>query len=130
MTSTINSFAPLDLTYRTYLELLLEHGVLLSTGVAGVYGKSRTFEQVLHGFDRYVTELGADQHAEVFRFPPVINRKEFERSGYLKSFPHLTGTVHGFRGTERDHADLLDCVERGEEWTHHFKSTVSSRGHR
>ncbi len=123
MTSTTTSFAPLDLTYRSYLEQLLEHGVLLSTGVPGVYGKSHIFEHVLQGFDRYVTEIGADQNAEVLRFPPVINRREFEKSDYLKSFPHLTGTVHGFRGTERDHANLLSCLEGGEEWCQHFHST-------
>lgn len=123
MTNATASLGFTELTQRSYLDQLLEGGVLLATGVAGVYGKSRLFEQVLQGFDSYVSDMGIDQRAEVFRFPPVINRKEFEKSDYLKSFPHLTGTVHGFRGTERDHADLLGRLERGDDWTQHFHST-------
>lgn len=123
MTSTTKAGGSADLSQHSYLEQLLEEGVLLATGVAGVYGKSRLFEQVLHGFDGYVSDMGVDQKAEVFRFPPVINRKEFEKSDYLKSFPHLTGTVHGFRGTEREHADLVGSLERGDDWTQHFHST-------
>lgn len=106
-----------------YLAALLSNGVITETGVPGVYGKSRDFERVLGGFDRFVTDSGVDQNAEVMRFPPVISRKHFERSNYLKSFPHLTGTIHGFRGSERDHAKMLKMVESGEEWTSHFHST-------
>ncbi|MGI8509795.1 MAG: amino acid--[acyl-carrier-protein] ligase [Gemmatimonadaceae bacterium] len=123
MTDATRSLDLIELNQRSYLEQLLQAGVLLATGVAGVYGKSRLFEQVLQGFDSYVSDMGIDQKAEVLRFPPVINRKEFEKSDYLKSFPHLTGTVHGFRGTERDHADLLGQMERGNDWTQHFHST-------
>jgi seryl-tRNA synthetase len=108
---------------RVYLEALLANGIITDTGVPGVYGKGSSFERVLGGFDRFVTESGLDQGAEVFRFPPVINRKDFERSNYLKSFPHLTGTIHGFRGSERDHADIMRMVESGSDWTTQFHST-------
>ncbi|HEY8310517.1 MAG TPA: amino acid--[acyl-carrier-protein] ligase [Gemmatimonadaceae bacterium] len=113
----------IDAARSEYLDALLSNGVITDTGVPGVYGKSRDFERVLGGFDRFVTESGVDQNAEVLRFPPVINRADFERSGYLKSFPHLTGTIHGFRGSERDHAQMLRMLESGEEWTGHFHST-------
>lgn len=106
-----------------YLQALLSNGVITDTGVPGVYGKSRDFERVLGGFDRFVAESGVDQNAEVMRFPPVISRADFERSNYLKSFPHLTGSIHGFRGSERDHAKMLQMVESGEDWTGHFHST-------
>lgn len=112
-----------NLAGQPYLDQLMQHGVLTDTGVPGVYGKGHTFERVLQSFDSYVTKAGADQNAEVFRFPPVISRADFERSDYLKSFPHLTGTVHGFRGTERDHADMLGQLERGDDWTCHFHAT-------
>lgn len=108
---------------REYLKALLAAGIITDTGVAGVHGKGRIFERVLGGFDRFVTESGIDQGAEVFRFPPVINRADFERSGYLKSFPHLAGSVHGFRGTERDHSEMLRMVESGSGWSSHFHST-------
>jgi seryl-tRNA synthetase len=112
-----------DTDRRGYLDALLASGIITSTGVAGVYGKSHVFERVLAGFDRFVTESGVDQNAETFRFPPVVNRADFERSGYLKSFPHLTGSIHGFRGTERDHADMLRMVESGSDWASRFEST-------
>lgn len=108
---------------REYLDALLSNEVLTDTGVPGVYGKGRVFERVLGGFDRYVTESGLDQNAEVYRFPPVISRADFERSNYLKSFPHLTGTVHGFHGNEREHAEMLRMVESGLDWSGHFRST-------
>lgn len=108
---------------REYLDALLSNEVLTDTGVPGVYGKGRVFERVLGGFDRYVTESGLDQNAEVYRFPPVISRADFERSNYLKSFPHLTGTVHGFRGNEPEHAQMLRMVESGLDWTGNFHST-------
>ena len=108
---------------REYLTALFASGVITDTGVPGVYGKGRIFERVLGGFDRFITESGLDQGAEVFRFPPVISRADFERSNYLKSFPHLTGSVHGFRGSERDHTDMLRMVESGSDWTDHFHST-------
>lgn len=107
---------------REYLDALLSNGIITDTGVPGVYGKASIFERVLAGFDRFVTDSGLDQNAEVFRFPPVISRADFERSKYLKSFPHLTGSIHGFRGSERDHADMLQMVECGSDWTTHFHS--------
>ena len=39
---------------------------------------------------------------EVMRFPPVMNRAQLEKSGYLKSFPNLLGCVCGLHGTERE----------------------------
>lgn len=109
--------------YKEYLDALLDAGILVYTGVDGVYGKGGVFERVLDGFDRYVTRMGADQHATVMRFPPVITKKNFEKSDYLKSFPHLAGTVHSFNGNERDHVDLLGKLEQGADWTTHFVST-------
>ncbi|MEO6863928.1 MAG: amino acid--[acyl-carrier-protein] ligase [Gemmatimonadaceae bacterium] len=107
---------------REYLDALLANGIISDTGIPGVYGKALVFERVLGGLDRFITESGLDQRAEVFRFPPVISRADFERSNYLKSFPHLTGSINGFRGSERDHADMLRMVESGSDWTTHFHS--------
>ena len=51
------------------------------------------------------------------RFPPILNRAHFETSGYLKSFPHLAGTIHSFAGSERAHRELLQAVESGRDWS-------------
>jgi seryl-tRNA synthetase len=110
-------------SHREYLDALLARGLITDTGVPGVYGKSAAFERVLAGFDRFVTESGLDQGAETFRFPPVISRSDLERSNYLKSFPHLVGTIDSFQGTERDHLELLRMVESGADWSGKFEHT-------
>ena len=101
----------------TYLEQLLSSGLLLSTGVDGLYGRSGAFEQVVEAVDALATRAGADLGAEVMRFPPAMSREQFEQSEYLKGFPHLAGTVHCFCGDERDHRELLRRVEDGDDWT-------------
>jgi len=46
-----------------------------------------------------------------------------ERSDYLRSFPHLTGTVHGFTGGEHEHAELLERLEQGTGWWRGLQAT-------
>jgi seryl-tRNA synthetase len=67
-----------------------------------------------------VSALGADDDPEMLRFPPVLNRAHFERSGFLKSFPNLAGTIHSFAGSDREHRELLRAVEDGGDWSAAF----------
>lgn len=106
-----------------FLRELLRHGLLIDMGVDGVYGRSGVFEDVVERFSRLVAAFGADDGAEVIRFPPAMSRPQFERSGYLKSFPQLAGTVHSFVGNDRDHAHLLDELACGHDWTHGQRAT-------
>jgi seryl-tRNA synthetase len=46
---------------------------------------------------------------EVLRFPPVMSRRNLEKSGYLHSFPHLLGAVCCLHGEE---ADVRAAVNR------------------
>ncbi len=111
---------PLDddgLAEPTFLDRLFDQGLLVRTGVDGLYGRSGAFESVVEALDRLIGRLGAADNAEVLRFPPGMSRPAFERSGYLKGFPNLAGTVHSFCGHEGEHAKLLACVEAGEDWT-------------
>jgi seryl-tRNA synthetase len=108
---------------NSLLDNLLRHGYLIDTGVDGLYGRSGLFEDVVARFDDLITRWGGGDQPEVVRFPPAMNRKHFEKSGYLKSFPHLAGTVHSFAGDEKAHASLLDKVSNGEDWTEGQKST-------
>lgn len=111
---------PLDddgLASPTFLDRLFDQGLLVRTGVDGLYGRSGAFESVVEALDRLIGRLGAADNAEVLRFPPGMSRPAFERSGYLKGFPNLAGTVHSFCGHEGEHAKLLACVEAGEDWT-------------
>jgi len=101
----------------TFLERLFDTGVLIPMGVDGVYGRGAVFEQVLDGLDNLTTRAGAGDRAERVRFPPVMTRAHFERSGYMKGFPQLAGTIHCFCGDERAHRDLLRHIDAGEDWT-------------
>ncbi len=106
-----------------FLAELIDSGLLIDTGVDGLYGRSGLFEEVIARFDDLITRYGGQDGAEVARFPPAMNRKHFEKSGYLKSFPQLAGTVHSFEGDERAHAALLHAVADGVDWTAGQKST-------
>lgn len=105
-------------TIRTgFRDELVRHGLLIASGVPGLYGRSDEFENTVERVDRMVTDYGTDDRPEVMRFPPIINRSHFEKSGYLKSFPHLAGSVHSFAGNERAHLELLQAVEAGRDWS-------------
>ena len=99
-----------------YLDALLGAGLLIDSGVPGVYGRSGMFEDVITRFEALITTLG-EGAAEVIRFPPGMNRAHFARSGYMKSFPQLAGAVHSFCGDSHDHNDLLQAIEGGQDWT-------------
>src|SRR5438309_10495806 len=88
----------------TFTRDLLERGLLVDTGVQGVFGKNGDFEAIVRGLDAMVEAAGAEQQAEVFRFPPVISRALLERSQYLGAFPQLIGSVHSFTGDDGAHA--------------------------
>jgi seryl-tRNA synthetase len=107
----------------TFLDRLLLEGVLHATGVDGLYGRSGAFESVIDGLDRLISRFGADDGAETIRFPPGMNRALFEKSGYMKNFPQLAGTVHSFDGSEKDHLALLDKIHSGASWTEGQEAT-------
>ncbi|MCD2184099.1 amino acid--[acyl-carrier-protein] ligase [Rhizobium sp. GN54] len=108
----------------SFLERLFDSGLLIDTGVEGLYGRSGRFEDVILAFERLIDRVGGADGAEAMRFPPGMNRAFFEKSGYMKSFPQLAGTVHSFCGNELDHMSLLKCMEVGEEdWTKDQKAT-------
>lgn len=95
---------------------LVENRLLLPTGVDGVPGKGTVFEDVMFRFDQMITRAVAQDGAEVMHFPPAINRSVFEKSGYLKSFPHLAGSIFSFTGSEAQHRELLERIEQHHAW--------------
>lgn len=96
---------------------LIRHGLLIPSGVDGVYGRSAEFEDTIERLDAMVTGLCRPDAPTVMRFPPVLNRAHIEKSGYLKSFPQLLGSVHSFAGNDPAHRALLQAVESGEDWS-------------
>ncbi|NNU61983.1 amino acid--[acyl-carrier-protein] ligase [Ochrobactrum soli] len=108
---------------RSFLNRLFDAGLLIETGVDGLYGRSGQFEDVIVAFERLIDRTGGGDGAEAIRFPPGLNRAYFEKSGYMKSFPQLAGTVHSFCGCELDHINLIKCMDEGQDWTLEQKAT-------
>lgn len=99
------------------LDGLVERGLLVRTGVPGVYGRGAEFETVLLAFDALVTRETAQDGAHVMRFPPVLPRDQLETSGYLSSFPHLAGSVFSFTGSESEALELGGRATRHADWS-------------
>ena len=59
----------------TYLSTLINAGLLISTGVEGLYGRSATFEDVVDKLSELIGRWGAGKDVEVLRFPPAMNRQ-------------------------------------------------------
>ena len=58
----------------------------------GLYARTEVYRAVIDGVDGALDGL-KPRAAETLRFPPVMSRAVIEKSGYLKSFPHLLGCV-------------------------------------
>lgn len=101
-----------------FLDSLVDAGLFVPTGVRGVYGRGAVFEAIRGGLDDLVTRTAADEGAEVLRFPPVIPRSLLESSEYLRSFPHLAGTIFGFDGSEADAAAQYAAAHDHDDWSH------------
>jgi seryl-tRNA synthetase len=106
-----------------FLHDLLEAGLLIASGVPGVYGRGATFEQIRLGVDAAITTVAASDSPEVMRFPPMLPRRQLEDNGYLESFPHLAGTVFAFTGGEPEAAEQLERATRHEDWSKHQAMT-------
>ena len=84
--------------------------------VDGVYGRTGAYEDVVEGLGRYISTL-RPKGAEVFRFPPVVSRTLIEKSGYLKSFPHLLGCVCALGTDVKRVTEAVARYEAGGSWT-------------
>ena len=70
-------------------------------GTDGVYARTALYEDMVERLAALITR-NREPGTEIMRFPPVMNRGQLEKSGYLKSFPNLLGCVCGLHGTERE----------------------------
>jgi seryl-tRNA synthetase len=96
---------------------LVTAGLLVETGVPGVFGRGGDFEDVREAIAALVTRRGAAEEPEQLRFPPLLPRHDLETVGYLKSFPHLAGSVFAFDGSEEQAAEQYDRACRHEDWS-------------
>ena len=108
---------------RVFRDRLVNAGHLIPAGVKGVYGHGAVFESIVQHLDVYVTKAGADQNAEVIRFPPILSRAAYERTDHLETMPHLLGSVHSFMGEEPEYRELVRMHEAREDWSRSFART-------
>ncbi len=98
-------------------DVLNSQGLLYEQmGVDGVYARTAIYEQVVEGLSAFISDH-READTEILRFPPVMSRRHLQRSGYLKSFPHLLGCVSCLHGDETQLRAALDRFETGQDWT-------------
>ncbi|MGH2875997.1 MAG: amino acid--[acyl-carrier-protein] ligase [Solirubrobacteraceae bacterium] len=95
---------------------LLDAGLLVASGVPGVYGHSAVFEDVRSRLDERLSSEAGARGAERLRFPPLLPRRQLESSGYLGSFPHLAGSIYAFDGDEHQAQVQSERAARHEPW--------------
>ena len=94
----------------------IAEALLLPSGIDGVYARTAAFERVVEGLTALISRY-REPDAEVLRFPPVMSRRQLEKSGYLKSFPHFLGCVSCLSGDESHIRSSVERYEAGEDWT-------------
>jgi|CZKG01.1.fsa_nt_gi seryl-tRNA synthetase len=100
-----------------FLAELLDRRLLIQTSVAGLYGRGADFEEVCGRVGDMVTRAGAPEQPEQLRFPPLLPRRDLESVGYLKTFPHLAGSIFAFEGSEGQAAEQFDRACRHDDWS-------------
>jgi seryl-tRNA synthetase len=102
---------------------LIAHGLFISSGVPGLYGKGAVFEDVRTRVDALITRAAAVDTPESMRFPPLLPRRQIETIGYLHSFPHLAGSVFAFEGGEDEALLQGERADRHEDWSEFQRMT-------
>jgi seryl-tRNA synthetase len=115
---TASAFDPV-----TFHDELAAAGLIIPVGVQGAFGRGAVFEDVLESFNALITRRSKADGAEVYTFPPVIDRRILERVDYMDSFPQLAGCVHSFFGKDKQARELSEVIHKGEAWGHLMGAT-------
>jgi seryl-tRNA synthetase len=94
----------------------IAEALLLPSGIDGVYARTAAFEDVIGGLTALISRH-REPGTEVLRFPPVMSRRQLEKSGYLNSFPHFLGCVCCLNGAETEIRGAVERCEAGQDWT-------------
>jgi seryl-tRNA synthetase len=105
---------------------LIAAGLLIESGVPGVYGHDEVFEEIRSRLDERLSAEASAQGAIRLRFPPVLPRRQLESSGYLRSFPHLAGSVYSFSGNELQAREQAERAANDEDSSAHQAPTQLS----
>ncbi len=101
---------------QDFYDGLVKHRLIIPVGVQGAFGRGALFEDVLERFNALVSKVADADRAEVYTFPPIINRRILEKVHYLDSFPHLCGAVYSFFGKDAQAKALAQKVNDGQPW--------------
>jgi seryl-tRNA synthetase len=108
---------------RAFRDELVAAGLLIPSGVDGLYGRGAAFERIRLGLEAHIERAAAVDDAERPRFPPLYPRADLERVDYLRSFPHLAGAIFAFDGDEPAAHALQEAGDRHEGWAPHVEQT-------
>jgi seryl-tRNA synthetase len=102
---------------EVFRDALITAGLLLDGGTEGLFLRSGTFEEAAQAVEALMVRQMAGDGAEVMHTPPGMTTRALGRSGYMRSFPQLAGTVGCFCGDDAAHRRLVSHLDAGEEWT-------------
>jgi len=94
----------------------IAEALLLPSGIDGIYARTAVYEDVVNGLAAFISRQ-REPGTEVLRFPPVMSRRQLEKSGYLKSFPHFLGCVCCLGGAEAEVRGAVETFDAGGDWT-------------
>ncbi len=94
----------------------IAEALLLPSGIDGIYARTAVYEDVVDGLAAFISRQ-REPGTEVLRFPPVMSRRQLEKSGYLKSFPHFLGCVCCLNDGEAEVRGAVESFEAGGDWT-------------
>jgi seryl-tRNA synthetase len=95
---------------------LVDHGLVMPSGVKGVWGRGTALEDIVQRFNDFVERETKDDGAQHLQFPPVLPRTLIEKLGYLDNFPQLAGSIHSFFGQDADAREIARRARDGEDW--------------
>jgi seryl-tRNA synthetase len=98
-------------------EQLIAAGLLIPSGVDGVYGHSEVFEVIREGVARRISAEARERGAITLRFPPVMPVHQLESTGYLGNMPHLAGTIFSFEGSDAEALVQAERAAAHEDWS-------------
>ncbi|CAM3375001.1 amino acid--[acyl-carrier-protein] ligase [Tsukamurella hominis] len=119
-------FTDLHARQQEFRDSLFDAGLLIPSGVDGVYGHGAAFAELTAAVDALVGRTIRDVHggaATVLSFPPVMPREYLDRTDYIASFPHLAAAVSTYTGGDAEHRLLLAGRNAGHDWGGHFHAS-------
>lgn len=101
---------------QEFRRVLIDAGLLLPAGPAGVYHRSFAFEAVVRGVESFISAACGDTERRQIFFSPLLDRSVLARSGFLSSFPNLVGVLNSYTRSEAELSHLLDAIAADGKW--------------